>query len=156
MAQIDCRDAEALQTLVSEEFGEWSAPVSIDQEMINQFADLTGDQMWLHVDEERCAKQSPFGCTIAHGFLILSLLPKMPCGINLPAELSGYKNIMNYGSDRLRFMAPVTVNSEIHARNRVKAIEVAEKKTKVTLEVQVVVVGQENPSLVYELIMVFL
>ncbi len=124
--------------------------------MINQFAELTGDHMWLHVDEERCAQKSPFRSTIAHGFLILSLLPKMPCGINIVEQLQGYKNIMNYGSDKLRFMGAVPVNSEIHARNRVKEIDVSDKKTKVVLEAHVNVVGEETPALAYELIMVFI
>ena len=77
MEEIRFDDIEALQKHVSEEFGEWSEPVEITQEMVNDFADVTGDHQWIHVDVERCASESPFGTTIAHGFLVLSLQPKM-------------------------------------------------------------------------------
>ena len=77
ISEINYKDQNALSSLVSEEFGEWTNKVLIDQNLINQYAELSGDYMWLHVDEERCAKESPFGSTIAHGFLILSLLTRM-------------------------------------------------------------------------------
>ncbi len=153
---IDVRDADALAALVSEEFSEWSEPLRIDQDMINAYAELSGDHMWMHVDEERCAKESPFGGTIAHGFLILSLLPRLPCGDNIVARVSGYSHMMNYGSDKLRFLGAVPVNSDIHARSRVKSIDVAERKTRVVLETHVHVVGSDQPALVYELMFVFL
>ena len=83
------KDAEQMQTLVSEEFGDWSDPLTIDQAMIDDYAALSGDDMWMHVDVERCAKESPYGCTIAHGFLVLSLLPKMPGKNNWIASVEG-------------------------------------------------------------------
>jgi acyl dehydratase len=153
---VDYRDAAALATLVSEDFSHWSAPLRVDQEMIDQYAVLSGDRMWMHVDAERCARESPFGRTIAHGFLILSLLPRMPCGENIVGRVSGYSHMMNYGSDKLRFLGAVTVDSDIHARSRVKAVNVAENKTRVVLETHVHVVGSEQPALVYELMFVFL
>ena len=153
---IDFRDAEALASLVSDAFSDWSEPLRVDQEMIDQYAKLSGDRMWMHVDVERCAKESPFGRTIAHGFLILSLLPRLPCGENVVGRVSGYSHMMNYGSDKLRFPGVVPVDSEIHARSRVKAIDVAANKTRVTLETHVHVVGSEQPAVVYELMFVFL
>lgn len=153
---IHFKDADALSTLVGEEFSDWSESLRVDQEMIDQYAKLSGDRMWMHVDVERCAKESPFGRTIAHGFLILSLLPRLPCGADIVGRVSGFSHMMNYGSDKLRFLGAVPVDSEIHARSRVKSIDVAENKTRVVLETHVHVVGSEQPALVYELMFVFL
>lgn len=157
MSQINFKDQEALNGLIQTEFSEWSNPIKVDQKMINDYAELSGDDMWMHVDVERCAKESPFGKPIAHGFLILSLLPKMQCGENITELVGGYSHMMNYGSDRLRFLGAVPVDSEIHARGRLKAVEVSEKKTKVTMEMNVNVVGQDDmPALVYDLSFVFM
>lgn len=153
---IDYRDSNALSVLVSEEFSDWSPALRIDQEMIDHYAKLSGDRMWMHVDVERCSKQSPFGRTIAHGFLILSLLPKLPCGPDVVNRVSGYAHMMNYGSDKLRFLGAVPVDSEIHARTRVKAVDVADNKTRVVMETHVHVVDNDKPALVYELMFVFL
>ncbi len=154
---INYKDSEALQSLVSEEFGEWSNKVMIDQALINQYAELSGDDMWLHVDEERCKTESPFGSTIAHGFLLLSLLSKMQSLPDVTTIVEGYGHMMNYGSDKLRFLGAVPVNNEIHARSRIKAIEVGEKKTKVTCETHVHQVGNDAmPALVYELVFVYM
>lgn len=153
---INFKDAAALQTLVTEELGPWSNEILIDQDLINQYADLSGDKMWLHVDVERCKTQSPFKTTIAHGFLLLSLLPKMQSLPDVSSIVTGYSHMMNYGSDRLRFLSPVMVNSKIHARSRIKAIEVSDKKTKVTCETHVHAVGSDAPALIYELAFVFM
>ncbi|MEH6549912.1 MAG: MaoC family dehydratase [Pseudomonadales bacterium] len=156
MTSIHYKDADALNALVSEELGDWSSSITVDQAMISQFADLTGDHMWMHVDEERCAKESPFGCTIAHGFLILSLQSKMTSSKSAIEDIEGYSHIMNYGSDKLRFLGAVPVNSELHSRSRVKAIAVSEHKTTLTLETHIHIVDQDKPGLIYELMMVFL
>ena len=156
MTAIHYKDAEALHALVADEFSDWSSTVKVDQGMINQYAELSGDDMWLHIDEERCAKESPFGGTIAHGFLILSLITKMKSGPNGIERIEGFGHMMNYGSDKLRFLGAVPVNSEIHSRSRIKEIEVSEKKTKVVMETHVHVVGQDTPALIYELMFVFL
>jgi acyl dehydratase len=156
MSAIHYKDQAALQALISEEFGSWSNPVLVDQDLINQYAQLSGDDMWLHVDVERCAKESPFGSTIAHGFLILSLITKMTGGPSPLAAVSGFGHMMNYGSDKLRFLGAVPVNSEIHSRSRVKDVDVTDKKTRVVLETHVHVVGSDTPALVYELMFVYL
>lgn len=153
---IHYKDKENLQSLVTEDFGEWSAAFKVEQKLINDFAQMTGDDMWMHVDEERCAKESPYGCTIAHGFLLLSCLPKMPGKTSLIGDIEGYSHMMNYGSDRLRFSGAVPVNSEIHSRSRVKAVEVTEKNTRLTMEQHVNIVGEDRPALIYELTMVFI
>ena len=156
MEEIHYKDNDALQSLVDEDFGDWSAPLKITQEMINEFAELSGDDMWLHVDEERCAKESPFGSTIAHGFLTLSLLPKLKHSGNKLGAVSGFSHMMNYGSDKLRFLGAVPVNSEIHSKTKLASVEVSDSKTKVTMVHQVHVVGQDTPALIYEMVFVYL
>ena len=156
MSAIDFKDQAALNALVSEELSDWSDSVTVTQQMINDFAELSGDHMWMHVDEKRAAEQSPFGCTIAHGFLILSMISKMPCGPNVVEQVTGYRHMMNYGSDKLRFLNVVPVNSEIHARSRISDITVSEHKTKATSEIHIHVVGQDKPALIYELSFVFM
>ena len=157
MSAIHFKDAEGLKSLISEEFSDWSSRVTVDQKMINDFAELTGDHQWIHVDVERCAQESPFGCTIAHGFLTLSLQPKMAGGTDFLGKIEGWSNILNYGSNKLRFTGAVPVNSEIHQRSRIKAVDVAEHKTTLTLETNIHVVGQdERPAVVYELMMVLM
>ena len=147
-------DIEGMQSLVSESFGDWSSQVEITQELINAFAELTGDHYWIHTDPERARSQSPFGRTIAHGFLTLVLMPKMR---STPTwEVTGYNNILNYGSDKLRFSGTVPVGSSIHSRNRVKAVSKEPKGTKLTLETHIHVVGQERPALVYDLMLIYM
>ena len=77
MEDIRFDDIAALKSKISDTFGDWSDPIEVTQDMINRFAELTGDHQWIHVDVERAKRESPFGGTIAHGFLTLSLLPAM-------------------------------------------------------------------------------
>jgi acyl dehydratase len=156
MEEINYKDQNALNALVSDNFGPWSNKVLVDQEMINQYAQLSGDDMWLHVDVERCAKESPFGGTIAHGFLILSLITRMSTGPSPISQIAGFSHMMNYGSDKLRFLGAVPVDSEIVSRSRIKQIDVSENKTRVVMETHVHVVDSETPALIYELMFVFL
>jgi len=156
MSKIDFKDQCGLNSLISEEFCDWSQALTISQEMIDTFAELTGDKLWIHTDPARCAEQSPFKSTIAHGFLILSLLSKMPMGEDITQKISGYSQIMNYGSDKLRFLQPVPVDSEIHARSRVMSVAVNEHKTVVTLENQIQMVHTDKPSLLYQLSLVLM
>lgn len=157
MSALHFKDADALQTLLSEDFGNWSNTVTVDQKMIDDFADLTGDHQWIHVDVERCAKESPFGTTIAHGFLTLSLQPKMAGASDFLGQIEGWTNILNYGSNKLRFTGAVPANSEIHQRSRVKSVAVQAHKTTLTLETNIHVLGQdERPAVVYELMLVLM
>lgn len=154
MKQYRFDDLDALQELVTPDFGEWSEDIEITQELIDSFARLSGDDYWIHTDPERCKTQSPFGTTIAHGFLTLALLPKMQ---QKPTyELTGFNNILNYGSNKLRFTGAVPVNSRIHSRSRVKSVERLPKGTQLTIETNVHVVGQDRPALVYELIAIYM
>ncbi|MFK7975522.1 MAG: MaoC family dehydratase [Halioglobus sp.] len=155
MQQYAYDDIDALQTLVSEEFGGWSEALLVDQKLIDQFADLTGDDYWIHTDPEKAKTDSPFGTTIAHGFLSLVMLPKMRGTATY--ELTGFNNMLNYGSDKLRFTGPVPVGSSLRCRSRIKEVSASPKGTKMVMEQHVHVVGQdERPVLIYEMIIFYM
>jgi len=109
MEQIKFDDVAALQAKVSEEFGPFGGELEVTQSMIDRFAELTGDRQWIHVDVERCRRESPFGGPIAHGFLTLSLLPAINARTRDAGDwgIVGQGNVANYGSDKLRFLSPV-------------------------------------------------
>ncbi|MDD1984468.1 MaoC family dehydratase, partial [Pseudomonas asiatica] len=111
-----------LSQYVGKELGR-SAWLKIDQQRINLFAEATGDFQFIHVDPEKAAK-TPFGCTIAHGFLTLSLIPKLIEDILVLPE--GLKMVVNYGLDSVRFIQPVKVDSQV--RLKVDLAEVTEKR----------------------------
>ncbi|WP_299727673.1 MaoC family dehydratase [uncultured Endozoicomonas sp.] len=154
MNQYHYKDIEALQAEVTETFGDWSEPLTISQELINQFAELSGDTYWLHTDPEKCSQHSPFKTTIAHGFLTLVLLPKMPTP--LPCEVTGFNNMLNVGSDKLRFTGIVPSGSQVHCRSRVKSIKGSSKGTTITLEQNIHIVGEARPALVYEMLFMYM
>ncbi len=116
MTTLRFDDREALQAHVSEAFGEFGEPLVINQEMIDRFAELIGDRQWIHVDTERAAQHSPHGGTIAHGLLLVSLLPALSQGRCF--EVTGHTSVLNYGYDELRFLAPVLSGSMVHTRSR--------------------------------------
>lgn len=155
MEKIPFDDVTALQRFVSEEFGEFGEPVEISQEMINQFADITGDHQWIHIDVERARKESPFKTTIAHGFLTLSLLPLLNAKSSAPYQIVGFGNAVNYGSDKLRFLSPVPSGSKVHARSRLVSVEAGKKGTRVEQEIAIHVVGQDRPAILYSMIVLF-
>ncbi|MDP8978958.1 MAG: MaoC family dehydratase [Acidobacteriota bacterium] len=132
-----------LRALTGQEVGvsEW---IDVTQEMINRFAALTGDDQWIHVDVERARRETPFGGTIAHGFLTVSLLSRMA---REAVEIRGdFTMRINYGFNRLRFVSPVMAGSRV--RGRFTAQEVTENQ--VTWLVTVEVEGAEKPALVAE------
>jgi acyl dehydratase len=153
MSEIRFDDIEALRKEIREEFGPFGAPLRITQEMIQQFADLTGDQQWIHVDVERARREGPFGGPIAHGFLLLALLPRMRGGGG--TQIVGYGSAANYGSDGLRFLAPVPAGSEVHARSRLAAVEAKPRGTLVSSEIAIHVVGSEKPALTYKSLILY-
>ncbi len=126
-------------------YSEW---LEITQDRINKFADATGDQQWIHVDPER-AKQGPFGACIAHGYLTLALV-----NLFLPQilEVRGISMGVNYGSDRLRFPAPVPVGSRIRGGGELIQLEEVKGGVQATIRVTVEVEGQERPACVVETI----
>ncbi|MDN4544070.1 OB-fold domain-containing protein [Pseudomonas sp. C32] len=152
--QIDLNDGPALQALVSEQFSDWSNVVVVEQALIDDFARLSGDDYWIHTDPERARLQSPFGGTIAHGALVQVLQSRMKLALGF--EISGFTTQINYGSDRLRFPAPVPAGSRIHARARVKKVEVLARGTQMTLELNTHVVGQDRPSVINDLVILYM
>ena len=123
--------------------------IEIDQARIDQFADCTEDHQWIHVDAERARRESPYGTTIAHGFLTLSLLPKLRMDLGLVPD--GVAHALNYGLDRLRFITPVKAGARV--RVRVTLVSVTDKgggrillKTSNTVEIE----GEEKPALIAE------
>ncbi len=152
--QIALSDTAALQALVSDTFSGWSNQVVVDQELIDAFAQLSGDDYWIHTDPERARKQSPFGGTIAHGALVQILQSRMQ--LNLGYEITGFSNMVNYGSDRLRFPAPVPAGATIHSRARVKRVEQVKSGTQLTLELNTHVLGSERPSVINELVILYM
>lgn len=150
MQQIQLDDMAALQGLVSDTWGEFSNQFHVTQDIINQFAELTGDKYFLHIDPE-AAKSSPFGTTIAHGFLTLSLMPQMK--IPETFEITGSSFMVNYGSNKLRFVGAVPSGSKIHMRARVVKVEAGAKGgMELTREFAIHVVGSEKPAVLYEMI----
>ncbi|QXI47310.1 MULTISPECIES: MaoC family dehydratase [Pseudomonas] len=136
-----------LSQYVGKELGR-SAWLKIDQQRINLFAEATGDFQFIHVDPVKAA-QTPFGCTIAHGFLTLSLIPKLIEDILVLPQ--GLKMVVNYGLDSVRFIQPVKVDSQV--RLKVELAEVAEKKPGqwllkaiATLEIE----GEDKPAYIAE------
>lgn len=152
--QIHFKDLDALQGLVSETFSGWSNTVEVTQELINQFAALSGDDYWIHTDPVKARAESPFGTTIAHGMLVQVLISRMK--LPLDYEVTGFNNIVNYGSDRLRFATPVPSGCRIHARNRIKSVQVVKSGVQVTMEINVHVVGQDRPSVINDLVMLYM
>ncbi len=153
MQTIKVDDIAALTAKISKEFGPWSEPIQVTQEKINQFAEVTGDHQWIHVDIERCKKESPFGGPVAHGFLTLSLLPAFRSKEEY--AITGFRNVVNYGANKLRFVAPVPAGASVHCRSRLIADEPRPLGTMLTRETEIQVVGAQKPALVYEALMLF-
>lgn len=152
MEEIQFDDIAALQKHVSEEYGDFCEPVEVTQEMVNQFAEVTGDHQWIHVDVERCEKESPFGGPIVHGFFTLSLLPMLNGKAKVKYKTKGVKNAVNYGSDKLRFLSPVPVGSKLHAHTRLVSAEAGKKGVRLEQETAIHVVGNERPAVIYNMI----
>jgi acyl dehydratase len=120
--------------------------LTIDQERIDRFADATGDHQWIHVDPER-AKDGPFGATIAHGYLTLSLsnyfLPQI-------LDVQGVSMGVNYGMNKVRFPAPVTVGSRLRAGAELAAVEEIAGGVQTTVVITIEIEGSDKPACVIE------
>ena len=153
MTELRFDDVEAINAAAGGDYGDWGREIEITQGMINQFAELTGDHQWIHVDIER-ANAGPFGGPIAHGFLTLSLLPALSGGTDL--AVTGHANAVNYGADGLRFLAPVPAGSKVHARSKLVSAEAKGSGTLVKTETAVHVVDVEKPSLIYQMLVLYM
>jgi len=121
----------------------------VDQAIIDKFADATGDHQWIHVDVERAKREMPGGRTIAHGYLTLSLVPRLGQTIYRVKRRS---RGLNYGSNRIRFTGQVPAGSRIRLRQKIKSIEPVEGGVRITSESTVEVQGTTRPALVAEII----
>jgi len=137
-----------LEPLIGTEVGV-SSWVTVDQKMIDEFAVTTRDEQWIHVDPERAAKETPFGGTIAHGFLTLSLASSFvyECFPVLPGQVMG----INYGMNKMRFLSPVKAGAEIRGRFTLQGAKARSdtelmRENLMTIEIK----GQETPALVAE------
>jgi acyl dehydratase len=128
--------------------GEW---MQIDQEIVDQFADVTRDHQFIHVDPER-AKQTPFGGPIAHGFLTLSLLTHLGGSANPenpdPRRFDGIMMGVNYGFEKVRFISPVKVGSRIRAHKLLSKVELKGNSVQLTQTMTVEIEGEDKPALV--------
>jgi acyl dehydratase len=145
MASVEVKGVEGMQSLLGQEIGpsEWRTVTQAD---IDAFAELSGDHQWIHVDVERAKSESPFGTTIAHGNLTLSLVDGFRGEL---IDATGFALGVNYGWDKIRFPAPVPVDSKVRARAEVVSVEEKgggwyQVVTRFTVEVE----GNEKPSFV--------
>ncbi|MCS0632028.1 MaoC family dehydratase [Telluria mixta] len=137
---------ETLRALVGTELGR-SRWFEIGQDRIATFADATDDHQWIHIDPERAARESPFGGTVAHGFLTLSLLPSMLSDVLAMVDA---KLVVNYGLNKVRFPAPVPAGSRVRAAIVLAALDDEAGSTQLTLDVTVEREGGTKPVCVAE------
>jgi len=139
------QNVEELKSLVGSQIGvsDW---LTVDQNRIDQFAAVTGDDQWIHVDPKRAAA-GMFGTTVAHGFLTLSLLPFF---IRSSHKINGARMSVNYGLNRVRFPAPVPVNSRLRAHFKLLSFEPIEGGVQLITEVSIEREGQSKPVCVAE------
>ena len=144
MAQTTVDGVEGLRAVVGQHLGnsDW---VTITQERVNLFAEATGDSQWIHVDPERAAKESPFGGPVAHGFLTLSLLPMLVPQI---LETTGFRMGVNYGTEKVRFPAPVPVGSRVRAGATLDSATPLVGGVQIVVTVTVEVEGGTKPAMV--------
>jgi acyl dehydratase len=122
--------------------------LTVSQDMIDEFARLSGDRQWIHVDSERARRESPFGATVAHGFLTVALLSRL---VTEAVDLRGdAKMRVNYGFNRLRFPAPVTAGSRIRARVTPNAVRDVEGGLEIAWGIVVEIENQAKPALAAE------
>jgi acyl dehydratase len=152
MPRSEIEGIDELRTLAGQEVAvsDW---LEITQERVNQFADATGDHQWIHVDRERARRESPFGGTIAHGFLTLSLLPKL--GSESLKLRHAPATTINYGADRIRFPHPVRVGDRVRSRTKLVGMKPVEQGWRVHWQVTVEIEGIAKPALVAETITLY-
>ncbi|MBJ7250793.1 MAG: MaoC family dehydratase [Acetobacteraceae bacterium] len=140
---------EALRALIGQELGvsDW---LEVTQDLIDRFAEVTGDHQWIHVDVERAKREMPSGKTIAHGYLLLSLLPKLGAGIY---KLSWPTRSINYGSDKVRIVNPVKAGARIRLRQSLVAVEDgAPGAHRITVRQTLEIEGEAKPAMIADTI----
>ncbi len=143
-----------LQPQIKQEIhvGPW---LTMDQERINKFAEVTGDLQWIHIDPERAEKESPYGGTIAHGYLTLSLLPYLTES-NHPdffqKNYPGMKYRVNYGLNKVRFPSPVKVGAKLRARTTIQEVEQIKNSVQIIYLITVELEGSDKPACIAEFV----
>jgi acyl dehydratase len=143
------KDFSEIKAAIGSEIGvsDW---VEVTQERIEQFAQATGDNQWIHVDVERAERESPVGATIAHGLLTLSFAPLF---IRSVIRLEGLKSTLNYGANRVRYVTPVPAGSRLRGRvSIVAADDTSSGGLRVTYGIMIEIDGRERPACVAEVI----
>jgi acyl dehydratase len=148
MAKTSFQSIEELRQQIGREItvGEWT-PVT--QEQINMFAEATGDHQWIHLDQKRAKAESPYGTTIAHGYLTLSLIPRL---MSDALELPKAKLTVNYGLNRVRFAAPVPAGKRVRPHIMLLGIEDVTGGVQMNWKVTIEVEGSEKPACIAETI----
>lgn len=147
MKPLNFTNLSEFKTMIGKELpnGEW---YTITQQMINDFANATLDKQWIHIDEKRAAKESPFKKTVAHGFMSVSMISRM---LEEMFVVKSVKMGLNYGLNKVRFPNPAPVNSELRMLSSIKEIEdLANNGIKVTFLCTIEIKGQDKPACVAE------
>jgi acyl dehydratase len=145
------KDFDEIKSAVGTEVGvsDW---VIVTHDRINRFAEATGDEQWIHVDVERAKQELPVQSTIAHGLLTVSLAPEF---VRSVMGLQGIKNTLNYGANRIRYLAPVPAGSRLRGRISIKAADEAPPNgLQVTYDITIEIEGGQRPACVAEMIAV--
>ena len=148
MTELRFDDIDGINAAAGGDYGDWGREVEVTQDMINQFAELTGDHQWIHVDIER-AKEGPFGTTIGHGYLTLSLIPIFVFQL---LKVEGAKLVVNYGLNKARFPAPVPAGSRVRMGAEIAAVEPVSGGLQCTLACTFEIEGQPKPACVAEIV----
>ena len=145
------RTIDEARALIGQELGvsDW---VLVDQARINLFADATDDHQWIHTDVERAGREMPNGATIAHGYLLLSLMPAL---MDAVVEMPTLERAINYGLNKVRFKNPVPVGSRVRMRSRLQQAQKRAGALQVILENTLEIEGQAKPAFVAEVIALY-
>jgi acyl dehydratase len=146
---LETPSLDTISELIGQELGV-SSWHTVDQALIDAFADLTGDRQWIHVDEERARNEGPYGTTIAHGLLTLSLLTAMRAEVNMVPE--GVGRVLNYGYDRVRFLAPVKAGARIRAHAELLDVRARDSAVLITTRNTVEIEGEKKPALIADVL----
>ncbi|MDG1503433.1 MAG: MaoC family dehydratase [Flavicella sp.] len=151
MAALKIHSFEEYKAYEGKELGT-SDYLKITQEQIDKFADATLDHQWIHTNQEKAKKESPFKNTIAHGYLTLSVLPYLWGQV---VEVKNNKMMVNYGIDNLKFITPVLVDSELRLKASLKSLVNLRGTSKAVLDISIEIKGQKRPALQAEIIFLY-
>ncbi len=151
MAKIVIKSFAEFQGYIGKELGV-SEYIKVTQEKINQFAEATNDHQWIHTDPARAAKESPFGMTIAHGYMAVSLTPYLWEQI---ADIQNYKMLINYGVEKLKFNQPVLVDSEVRLRVKLASLVNLRGISKAQLDAELEIKGNAKPAFTATIIFLY-